>query len=52
MKFPNVDLSTYIRSLATTESNGKSVSIWPIELKTVFAITIEIRIRSLNEIIF
>ena len=30
MKFPNVDLSMYIRSLATTESNGKSVLIWPI----------------------
>ena len=30
MKFPNVDLSTYVRSLATTESNGKSVSIWPM----------------------
>ena len=30
LKFPNVGLSMYVRTYATTESNGKSVSIWPI----------------------
>ena len=39
MKFPNVDLSTYVRTLAVTESNGKSVSIWPI-ISSVVSISV------------